>query len=80
MNHRIVDIIREAAVATGPLTDSRRIAAYIKDRYPKKVPLPQRIVATLTRYHIARPTGRRVYVDVYRCYTIAEFEVLEVSP
>lgn len=72
----IEDIIRRAAVATGPLTNSRKVQDWLKEHHPKYAPTAHAIGTYLTNLDIAEPTGRHIVIEPITCRTVAEFRVM----
>ncbi len=76
MNKSVDALLIEAAIATGPRTNSYKIIDYLKSKRAHNVPMPGHVGRRIQALGVARKTGRRIRFDRDRSSTIVEYEVI----
>lgn len=74
---RVDEMLIEAAIATGPLTNSYKMIDYMKSKNYYFIPMPGHVGRRIQQLGVARPTGRKIQFDRARSSTITEYEVVE---
>ena len=73
---RVDEMLIEAAIATGPLTNSYKMIDYMKSKNYYFIPMPGHVGRRIQQLGVAKKTGRRLRFDGSRSSTITEYEVL----
>ncbi|OPY28327.1 MAG: hypothetical protein A4E31_00843 [Methanomassiliicoccales archaeon PtaU1.Bin030] len=76
MNKKVDAMLIEAAIATGPRTNSYKIIDYMKSKRFYNIPMPGHVGRRIQVLGVAKKTGRRLRFDGSRSSTITEYEVL----